>query len=65
MDKKIDDLNKVIDRHKQYSCRNCIFVHGVKECENEDNKDVVTETLDEFLQEKLTDVDIDRSHIFR
>ena len=62
MDKKIDDLNRVIDRYEQYSRRNCILVHGVKESENEDTDTVVAETFNELLQEKLTDVDIDRSH---
>ena len=37
-------------------------MHGVKESENEDTDVVVTEILNELLQEKLTDVDIDRSH---
>ena len=62
IDKKIDDLNTVIDRHEQNSRRNCILVHGVKESENEDTDVVVTETLNELLQEKITDVVIDRSH---
>ena len=61
-DKKINDLNSVIDRQEQYSRRNCILLHGVKETENEDTNTVVTETLNELLQEKLTDIDIDRSH---
>ena len=62
MDKKIDDLNRVIDRQEQYSRRNCILVHGVKESENEDTDIVVMETLNELLREKLTDVEIDRNH---
>ena len=62
IDKKIHDLKRVIDRHEQYSRRNCILVHGVKESENEDTDVVVTETLNELLQEKITDVVIDRSH---
>ena len=37
-------------------------MHGVKESENEDTDVVVMETLNELLQEKLTDLDIDRSH---
>ena len=56
--KKIDDLNRVIDRNKQYSRRNCILMHDAKESENEDTSVVVTETLNELLQEKLRDVDI-------
>ena len=62
MDKKMNDLNRVIDRQEQYSHRNCILLHGVKESENEDTDTVVTETLNELLLEKLTDIDIDRSH---
>ena len=58
-DNKIDDLNRVIDRQEQYLCRNCILVLGVEESENEDTNTVVTETLNELLQEKLTDIDID------
>ena len=67
MDKKIDDFilwikNKVIDRHEQYFCGNFILVHGVTESQYEDTDIVLTETLNELLQEKLTDVDIDQRH---
>ena len=34
--------NRVVDRHEQYSCRNCMFVYVVKESENEDTDIVVT-----------------------
>ena len=34
----------------------------MKESENEDTDTVLTETLNDLLQEKLTDIDIDRSH---
>ena len=37
-------------------------MHGVKKDENEDTDTVVVETLNELWQEKLTDIDIDRSH---
>ena len=40
----------------------CILVHGVKESEHKDTDLIVTEALNELLQVKLTDVDIDRSH---
>ena len=58
-DKRIDDLNRVTDRQEQYSHRNCILLHDVKESENEDIDAAVTETLNEVLQERLTDIDID------
>ena len=37
-------------------------MHGVTESQYEDTDFVLTETLNELLQEKLTDVDIDRRH---
>ena len=61
MNKKIDDLNKTIDWHEQYFRRKFILVHG-KESENEDTDVIVKEILNEFLQEKFANVDIDRSH---
>ena len=54
MDKKINDLNRVIDRHERHSRRSCILVQGVKANKNEDTNVVETETLNEPLQEKLT-----------
>ena len=54
MDKKINDLNRVIDRQERHSRRNCILVQGVKANKNEDTNVVETETLNEPLQEKLT-----------
>lgn len=39
-----------------------IMIHGIKEIENEDSNDIVSETLNEHLQEKYTDVDSDRNH---
>ena len=34
----------------------------MKESENEDADTIVTKTLNELLQEKLSDIDIDQSH---
>lgn len=51
MDKKIDDVNRAIDRQEQYSRRNFILVYGIKESESEDTDDV-TETLNEFFARK-------------
>ena len=49
IDKKIDHLIRLIDRPEQYSRRNCILVHGVKERENEDTDVVLTETLNDSI----------------
>ena len=36
MDKAIDDFNRPIDKHEQYSHINCILVQVIKESENKD-----------------------------
>ena len=58
--KKPDDLKRAINCHEQYSPRNCILVHSIKEI---DTNVVVTEALNELLQETFTDADIDQSHL--
>ena len=57
--KKSDDLKRAINWHEQYSPRNCILVHSIKVI---DTDVVVTEALNELLQEKFIDADIDQSH---
>ena len=32
---KVDKLSSLVDRQEQYSRRNCIFIHGVQENQNE------------------------------
>ena len=46
-----DGLNRTIDKHEEYSCRNCIFVHDIKDTENENTDAVVAETFNELSQE--------------
>ena len=38
---KVDKLSSLVDRQEQYSRRNCILIHGVKENQNEDTDEVV------------------------
>ena len=51
-----------MDRHEQYSRRNCLLIHGVKVNEKEDTDEVVIEFFEKELKEKLSANDIDRSH---
>ena len=51
-----------MDRHEQYSRRNCLLIHGVKVSEKEDTDEVVIEFFEKELKEKLSANDIDRSH---
>ena len=38
---KVDKLSFLVDRQELYSRRNCIFIYGVKENQNEDTDEVV------------------------
>ena len=60
---KIEELDKKIDRQEQYSRRNCILLHGIKEEKDEKNTDeIVMKVLKEEMGEELTEQDIGRSH---
>ena len=39
---KVDKLSSLVDRQEQYSRRNCILIHGLKENQNEDTDEVIT-----------------------
>ena len=59
---KVETVNRSLDRHEQYSRRNCLFIHGVKENEKEDTDEVVIEISEKEIEEKVSVNDIDRSH---
>lgn len=62
MEKKIEDLERKVDRQEQYSRRNCILIHGIPESPNEDTDTKVIDTIKEHLDISITEEDIDRSH---
>ena len=41
-----------MDRHEQYSRRNCLLIHGVKVNEKEDTDEVVIEFFEKELKQK-------------
>ena len=45
MSNEMKDLKKEVDRQEQYSRRNCLLVHGVKEEQNEDTDKVVIKLI--------------------
>ena len=59
---KVEDLEKKIERQKQYSRRNCIIIHGLKEEKNESTNDKVVELFREELNEDVLLEDLDRTH---
>ena len=59
---KVEDLEKKIKRKEQYSRRNCILIHRLKEEKNESTDDRVLKLFREELNEDLLLVDLDRAH---
>ena len=59
---KVEDIEKNMDRQEQYSKRNCILIHGLKEKQNESIDDRVLKLFREGLNEEILLVDLDRTH---
>ena len=62
LQKRIDNVEFVLDKQEQYSRRNCLLIHGVPEEQNEKTDIKVTEMCKEDLGITLNRMDIDRSH---
>ena len=62
---KAEDFEKKMDRQEQYSRKNCILIHGLKEEKNESTDDRVLELFREELNEDTLLVDLDRTHRIR
>ena len=62
MPEKVDKLSSLVDRQEQYSRRNCILIHGVKENQNEDNDEVVVNKIKSGRDLDISPGDIDRTH---
>ena len=54
-----------MDRQEQYSRRNCILIHGLKDEKNESTDDRVMKLFREELYEDVLLVDFDRTHRIR
>ena len=46
-------MDRCLDCHEQYSRRNCLFIHGVKEKEKEDTDEIVTEFFKKEMKKKI------------
>ena len=62
LNEKVETMDRSLNCHEQYSRRNCLLIHGVKENEKEDTDEVVIEFFEKEMKEKLSANDIDRSH---
>ena len=55
-------IENLVDRHEQYSRRNCLLVHGIAETNDENTDDLVLKTMNEKLDVDVTEIGIDRSY---
>ena len=62
LNEKVETMERSLDWDEQYSRRNCLLIHCVKENEKEDTDEVVIEFFEKEMEEKLSANDIDRSH---
>ena len=62
MNKKIKKLEWKADRQDQYSCCDCLLLHGITKSECENIDDLVLGILNEKMHVDLTVSDLDRNH---
>ena len=69
LNEKIEELNGKLDKAaqeneslEQYSRRNCLLFHGLKEEENENTNNLIIKFIDEKLGLPINEHDLDRSH---
>lgn len=62
LEKEKKDVCDNIDKMEQYSRRNCLLLHGVRENSNEDTDDIVVKTISENLDIDIQKEDLDRTH---
>ena len=61
MNKKVENLEKEIDKHDQYSHRNWLLVHGIVETDDEVTGDLVIETISTKMNIEISPADLDRT----
>ena len=62
MKKKIEKLERIVDRQKQYSRHHCLLMQSIREGERENTDELVLEILNEEVLVDLTLPDLSRTH---
>ena len=62
MNERIEELENKIDRQEQYSRRNCVLTHGIAENKEESLDQQAIDFINENLDIKIDEIDIDKSH---
>ena len=60
--KRLDEMDAVVDRQEQYSGRNCLLVHGIVVETVADTDKKIIKTLQQSTDETIKPEDIDKSH---
>ena len=55
-------LEETVGQQGQYSCQDCLLIHGVEENSNADTDKIVLNIINNDLEIDLTEVAIDRTH---
>ena len=56
---RLDKADRVLDRQKQYSRRNCLLIHDIEEANQEKTDEVVINVLKKEMDKEITHQDID------
>ena len=62
INESIEELESKIDLQEQYSRRNCILTHGIAENKEENTDQQAIDFINDSLDIKINEIDIDRSH---
>ena len=62
LNKRLDEMDAVVDRQEQYSRRKCLLVQGIVDEAVEHTDEKIINTLQQSMNETIKPEDIDRSH---
>ena len=62
MNERIEELENKIDRQEQYFRRNCLLIHGIAENKEKNTDQQAIDFINENVDIKIDEIDIDRSH---
>ena len=62
MNKKVENLEKELDKHEQYSRRNSVLVHGIVETDDKVTYDLVIEAISTKMNIEISPADLYRMH---
>ena len=65
LEKKFESGSKwgdSVDELEQYSCRDCLLLHGVRELEGENTNNIIMKTVKEEMDIGILEEDLDQTH---